>query len=274
MEFSQAFRPGRALVRAVETMRLSPSLFLIAGSSLFFVTAIDSVLGLLFADAKDLAGEIVGHPVSVLLTILFGGCCLQLFLQPVRAWLLGGFATSVRDVVHGGSARWSTLFGAHAWVAIFLTSLVSSVMLSVVSMYLLATSVLASILDTVFLMDTDTTLAWSLLISLTFLPFLAWIWLGLLPAPYVAALNDVSPWRALRVSWRWSKGRRLRLLWFRLTTWLFGYSGLVLCGFGVLPSWTLAEIAWIEAVLQTSMESELAESVDGRRDGVRHRHDY
>ena len=256
MSISHAFRPGRALVRAVEIVRLAPILLILAGTLLLFLSVIDYVLGLVFADLKELGQEIVGHPVSVLLTLLFGGCCLQFVVQPARAWLLGGFARSVRDVVQERRASWGTVFGPHAWFSVFVTSLVSSVMLSVVSMYLLATSVLASILDTLFLMDSDTTLSLALLLSLVLVPILTWIWIGLLPAPYVAALTGASPWRALRVSWRWSKGRRIRLLWFRVVTWFAGMGGTLLCGVGVAATWTLAEIAWIEAALQALQDDE------------------
>ena len=68
----------------------------------------------------------------------------------------------------------------------------------------------------------------------------------------------VTPGRALGVSWRWARGRRLRLLGFRLATWLVALLGLPLCGVGVLVSWTVAEGAWVNAAL-AALEADEAE---------------
>ncbi len=267
MKLDVAFSPGRALVRSAEAFRVAPFLLLVGGGLLFFLTGLDAFLGFVFGDLGELAHKLVRSPLQVLLSILFGGCCVKLLVQPLRAWLLAGFASSLTAVAERKEASFKLLFSAHPWLGVFVTSLVSSVLLSVASLYLLGASLVAFGLDTVFMPERETTLVLSLLFSIAFLPALAWVWIGFLTAPYIAALTGCSPWSALRTSWRLTKQRRLRLLWFRIVTWFASLTGVLLCGAGVVASWAIAEGAWLDAVRE-ALAHEKAETVASTADSI------
>lgn len=256
MKLELAFSPVRALVRAIEAFRVSPGLLLFGGGLLFLLTALDGFLGFVFGDWSGLRESVIDSPMSVVLSILFGGCCVKLVVQPLRAWILAGYAASVSAVARREPTSFRLLFGAHPWFGVFATSLVSSVLLSVFSLYVLAVSLVATALDTFFMFELDTTFVLSLLISLVFVPLLAWVWIGLLAAPYVAALTGWSTLRSLRTSWRFTKQRRWRMLWFRMATWVASLSGLLACGAGVVATWAVSEGAWLEAVREALAEEE------------------
>lgn len=234
------------LKAALQSLRKAPLPLLFGGSLLLLLSVVDVGLGVFFGDLESLRDRLIGDPIGLTYQVVLGGCCIKLLLQPLRAWLLCGYARMVGEVAREGTSRPEALFGARGWFAVFVTTLASSVV-SVFALSLAITSTVASVFVFLLHFEDATAIFAGLVATLLFVPFLVFVWLGLLFAPFVSAVFGTGTASSVRRSWEFAAGRRLALLRFRVLTWIAALAGVLACCVGGVATWSWAEIAWLEA---------------------------
>lgn len=239
-------RSVATLKAAFADLRRAPVPLLFGGALLLVVTVLDVGLGVFFGDLETLRERLIGDPLGLAYQVVLGGCCVKLLLQPLRAWLLCGYARMVEEVARDGTARPAALFGARGWFAVFVTTLASSAV-SVFALGLAITSLVASVLVFLFRFEDGPAIFAGLVCTALFVPFLVYVWLGLVFAPFVSAVHGAGTATSVRRAWEFASGRRLALLRFRVLTWLAAVSGVLACCVGGAVTWSWAEIAWLEA---------------------------
>ncbi|MBK7876365.1 MAG: hypothetical protein IPJ77_11525 [Planctomycetes bacterium] len=245
MTFPAALDPVRSLTAAFRLVGRNP-LPLLFGGVILLLFDRGHGLGIVGDwDSHHFQDELPGR-------IFFGGCC-GLFGLLVWSWIGVGFAHVVEETRRSGTSAFATLFDARGrfgdmLLALFLHLLAWLAAGLPILLLFVGASVLGRHTD---IPDGIVVLA-AIAGLFVYLPFVAYVLLGLVFVPQEVALGARPAIESFRASWELARGRRLAIFVFCLALAVFTFVGFCCFCVGVLFTGAVANVATFEAWLELS----------------------
>lgn len=232
MHFHEAYDPFRALKSAFGLVRKAPAALLIGGLLLWICEDVH-LLGNFGGEQKvDLSnvdpadservrevagqlGEMLAVGVASALGVFLCGLAIAGFLfgSLVRV----GMARSVERALSEGADEIEDLFQSRGrWGSMVLTRLLQGLVEFAAALPGLAIIALAVIATLAATDDGAVAAGVGVVAALLYVPVLVYVWLGVMLAPYAAAVEGMGPTEALSRSWALVRGHR----WTLLLYWL------------------------------------------------------
>lgn len=242
MTFPAALDPVRSLTAAFRLLVRNPLPLLLGGAILLLFDR-GHGLGIVGDwDSHHFQDELPGR-------IFFGGCC-GLFGLLVWSWIGVGFAHVVEETRRTGTSAFATLFDARGRFGDMLLALFLHLVAWFAAglpflLIVIGASVIGRHTD---IPDGIVALA-AIAGFLVYLPFFAYLMLGIAFVPQEVALGGRSAIESFHTSWQLAHGRRLALFVFCLALAVFTFLGLCCCFVGIFFTGAVANVATFEAWL-------------------------
>ena len=261
MEFPSALDPLRSLEAVWRAVRASPGAIggwwgIGIGGGLAIYAAFYVVV-IVLAAAGGAAGE-----ASRGASLAFGGAFLAfalgfgLLMFVAQCWWRVGLENVLADTLRTGRStladawkprgRVAAVIGAHLFVGLAIGACYLPL-----GMGLALSGLLGELFD-----SPAVALLLGIPLFLLWLGVVAYVTLGLLFAPFAAALDPLGPIEAVRRSWGAARGRRLAILVFWIATAVFALAGMLLLCVGYLATAALLLLMPAEAWLALTREEE------------------
>jgi hypothetical protein len=247
MEFSRAFSVSRSLSDAWKILFRAPASLLLAGVLLWLLSSPGSPSwGIRYHDHWRHAEWLL--PLVSLIGLF--GCFLGVLFFLAKCWIWVGFANAIESTARAGDESLARIFDAKdRWLAMALARLLWGACLLLLLVPFAVPVGLGVFTHRVLEAPEPAAVAVGIAAGLVWLPVPVYVLLGLALVKPVVALEGLDPFAAFARSWSLARGHRLRLLWFFVALEVLTLSGLCLCLIGVMFTWTLTRVAWIDAYL-------------------------
>lgn len=257
-ESNAAFSIDVVFRYGLQILQEQPAMALLGGLNFFGLTFLTGMVGGVAQLA--VAGMVVGGDLDQQVADALGqltSAMVQLVAYPFNQLVLAGLMVAGAHYARSGEANIGMLYtsvgpAVRAMVAGIVAGLGSLVVLVLCMIPAgLAVGVLASGGS-----EITTTLGVGLLLFLPALPVLVWVGLGLMFAPYAAALDDLGPIDAIQRSWEAASGARITLF---VTNFSFGVLGILsacLCSFPLIALMPIQVMGFAAAWLRYARSTE------------------
>ncbi|MFM7282285.1 MAG: hypothetical protein ACKO32_10945 [Planctomycetia bacterium] len=246
-----AFDPFRSLGAVWRLLKTAPLVVIVGGILLSFLS--NPSAGLQFAlptgpgTHPDAFLQQLQNRLPLISVVLFLGMVGSLLLS---SWLALGHARAIEKAMRTGEDDLGMVFSTGGrFGAMVLTKLISGLIQIGVALPLLGVWVVLLVFVDQGTMENGAAILIGLAAGVVWLMALLYVYLGLMMAVPIAALEPVSAGEAIRRSFQLANGRRWSLLLFALVSGVFVVLGLLACCVGVFLTSAMAMAMPIEAYL-------------------------
>lgn len=243
--------PLRSLAATWKLTKAAPLVVLVGGIVLLLFGNASGGVQFVLPSERNLSPddfvEKIKDRIGLVSTVLLIGVIVSWLLS---AWISIGHARAIEKALRTGEDDLGMVFTTGGRFFEMLATLLLNGLIQVVAAVPLFLAWLALI---VFAKDGSMESGAAILIGMAagvvWLAVLLYIYLGLMMAVPIAALEPVGPLEAIKRSFALANGRRWMLLLFALVSTLLSVLGLLACCIGVLFTGSLAQAMKIEAYL-------------------------
>ncbi|MDP2305123.1 MAG: hypothetical protein Q8P18_03770 [Pseudomonadota bacterium] len=251
MDIDEAFSPMRALRHGADALQRAPVGLLLGGFLLFVIDSCSGSGG--GGDLSEITQRMDAAQARLLVSLVWISALLGIVMFVVRCWFVVGWIRLQRTVLETGADSVGLLFaGGDAFFRMLGWRLLNRLIL-------LGTTAVAAIPGGALValgssQEIDAMASLGVVVMLlTVLPVVVYVWLGLALGDHAVALDGLGPVGALDRSWELARGHRLRIGVFVAVTDLFSALGLLACCIGYFVTRTIAEIGLTEAYVLTTI---------------------
>ena len=250
MDVSTAFDTFRALQAAWRAIKQAPVPLLVGGVLLAITSGGGGGGGPGFQGRFDASEADWEEIVPLMLPFLAVACCLGLVFFVVSSWLLVGFANSVEETLRTGRGDVGTLFDSRGRFADMLLARLFAALIQVGALlpFALAVGLLVFAADEGAIPE-EVAVVVGIGLGLVGFVLGVYVALGFAFVSEAVALEGLAPGAALRRSWGFASGNRLRFLLYFVVLWIVTVLGICACCVGYLFTASLARVAAVESWL-------------------------